>query len=136
MFAGVFYLHLSIRVSYFTIKVSSYHGHAFEFRYNVHMLWLVMHAWLRHKGVSSVPRWTSHKKFIFLFNNAKLDKIYGVFIGYPNLSPEVEEGICQVLAHMWLESELYSAYENNDALSSSSSSPMPPSYSNHELRIC
>uniref|UniRef100_A0A5B7ASM6 LIM zinc-binding domain-containing protein n=1 Tax=Davidia involucrata TaxID=16924 RepID=A0A5B7ASM6_DAVIN len=26
--------------------------------------------------------------------------------GYPNLSPDVEEGICQVLAHMWLESEI------------------------------
>ncbi|RWW77582.1 hypothetical protein BHE74_00014245 [Ensete ventricosum] len=27
-------------------------------------------------------------------------------LGYQNLSPEVEEGICQVLAHMWLESEV------------------------------
>ncbi|XP_074275249.1 protein DA1-related 1-like isoform X2 [Silene latifolia] len=26
--------------------------------------------------------------------------------GYPNLRPEIEEGICQVLAHMWLESEI------------------------------
>lgn len=25
---------------------------------------------------------------------------------YRNLSPEVEEGICQVLSHMWLESEV------------------------------
>ncbi|GAU17437.1 hypothetical protein TSUD_233140 [Trifolium subterraneum] len=48
--------------------------------------------------------------------------------GYPNLSPEVEEGICQVLAHMWLESELYSGSGNNNtpSSSSSSSSAMPP----------
>ncbi|KAK4794626.1 hypothetical protein SAY86_012620 [Trapa natans] len=26
--------------------------------------------------------------------------------GYPSLRPDVEEGICQVLAHLWLESEL------------------------------
>ncbi|GLT39103.1 hypothetical protein SLA2020_133100 [Shorea laevis] len=42
--------------------------------------------------------------------------------GYPNLSLEVEEGICQVLAHMWLESEIYSS-SRIDAASSSSSSP-------------
>ncbi|XP_039000021.1 protein DA1-related 1-like isoform X1 [Hibiscus syriacus] len=41
--------------------------------------------------------------------------------GYPNLSPEVEEGICQVLAHMWLDSEIYAA-SGSDAASSSSSS--------------
>ncbi|XVF15688.1 hypothetical protein REPUB_Repub09cG0176800 [Reevesia pubescens] len=41
--------------------------------------------------------------------------------GYPNLSPEVEEGICQVLAHMWLDSEIYAA-QGSDAASSSSSS--------------
>ncbi|MBA0717309.1 hypothetical protein Golax_005142 [Gossypium laxum] len=41
--------------------------------------------------------------------------------GYPNLSPEVEEGICQVLAHMWLDSEIY-ATAGSDAASSSSSS--------------
>jgi hypothetical protein len=42
------------------------------------------------------------------------------------LRPEIEEGICQVLAHMWLESELYSGSGNNDAPPSSSSSSMPP----------
>ncbi|XWS45358.1 hypothetical protein CRYUN_Cryun15aG0130000 [Craigia yunnanensis] len=41
--------------------------------------------------------------------------------GYSNLSPEVEEGICQVLAHMWLDSEIYAA-SGSDAASSSSSS--------------
>lgn len=42
--------------------------------------------------------------------------------GYPNLSPEVEEGICQVLAHMWLDAETYSAPGSDVASSSSSSS--------------
>ncbi|KAK7406627.1 hypothetical protein VNO78_08256 [Psophocarpus tetragonolobus] len=42
--------------------------------------------------------------------------------GYPNLSPEVEEGICQVLAYMWLDSELYSGSGNGGASSSSSAS--------------
>lgn len=64
-----------------------------------------------------------------MFHGAKLDKIYGVLTGYPSLSPEVEEGICQVLAHMWLESELYSGSGNNGASSSSSSSSSPSSSS-------
>jgi hypothetical protein len=42
--------------------------------------------------------------------------------GYPNLRPEVEEGICQVLAHMWLDSEIYSSSGGEGASSSSSSS--------------
>lgn len=48
--------------------------------------------------------------------------------GYPNLSLEVEEGICQVLAHMWLESEIYSC-SRIDAAASSSSSPSSSSTS-------
>ncbi|KAJ8770659.1 hypothetical protein K2173_021306 [Erythroxylum novogranatense] len=44
--------------------------------------------------------------------------------GYPNLRPEVEEGICQVLAHMWLEAEIYSS-SGSDVASSS----LPPSSS-------
>ncbi|CAA3029834.1 protein DA1-related 1-like [Olea europaea var. sylvestris] len=42
--------------------------------------------------------------------------------GYPNLSPEVEEGICQVLAHMWLDSEIIAGSGSNVASTSSSSS--------------
>ncbi|XP_015890213.3 protein DA1-related 1-like [Ziziphus jujuba] len=49
--------------------------------------------------------------------------------GYTNLSPEVEEGICQVLAHMWLDSEIYSGSGNDIASSSSSSSSSSPSSS-------
>ena len=47
------------------------------------------------------------------------------WVGYRTLSPEVEEGICQVLAHLWLESEITSGSGSmattSDASSSSSS---------------
>ncbi|PIN21517.1 Adaptor protein Enigma [Handroanthus impetiginosus] len=51
--------------------------------------------------------------------------------GYRNLSPDVEEGICQVLAHMWLDSEIVAGSGSNTAStsSSSSSSSASPSYS-------
>ncbi|KAG8062780.1 hypothetical protein GUJ93_ZPchr0003g16656 [Zizania palustris] len=50
--------------------------------------------------------------------------------GYRTLSPDVEEGICQVLAHMWLESEITSGSGSiiattSESLSSSSSSSSP-----------
>lgn len=41
--------------------------------------------------------------------------------GYRTLSQEVEEGICQVLAHMWLDSEIMSGSGSNIASTSSSS---------------
>ncbi|KAF5182215.1 Da1-like [Thalictrum thalictroides] len=48
--------------------------------------------------------------------------------GYRNLKPEVEEGICQVLSYMWLESEVISGSPRNippaSAASSSSSSQL------------
>ena len=42
--------------------------------------------------------------------------------GYRTLSPDVEEGICQVLAHMWIESEIIAGSGSNGASTSSSSS--------------
>ncbi|XP_075514952.1 protein DA1-related 1-like isoform X2 [Primulina tabacum] len=42
--------------------------------------------------------------------------------GYPSLSPDVEEGICQVLAHMWLDSEIIPGSSNDEASTSFSSS--------------
>ncbi|KAA8531788.1 hypothetical protein F0562_006495 [Nyssa sinensis] len=42
--------------------------------------------------------------------------------GYPNLSPDIEEGICQVVAHMWLDSEIIAGSGSNVASTSSSSS--------------
>ncbi|OVA04568.1 zinc finger protein [Macleaya cordata] len=46
----------------------------------------------------------------------------GGLTGFRTLSPEVEEGICQVLAHMWLDSEIVSGSGSNVASTSSSSS--------------
>lgn len=42
--------------------------------------------------------------------------------GYRTLSQEVEEGICQVMAHLWLDSEIMSGSGSNVASTSSSSS--------------
>ncbi|CAM0908363.1 unnamed protein product [Alopecurus aequalis] len=42
--------------------------------------------------------------------------------GYRTLSPDIEEGICQVLAHMWIESEIMGGSGSNTATSSSSTS--------------
>ncbi|KAK9061137.1 hypothetical protein SSX86_018317 [Deinandra increscens subsp. villosa] len=42
--------------------------------------------------------------------------------GYRNLNPEVEEGICQVLSYMWLESEIMPGSSSTSAAPSSSSS--------------
>lgn len=49
--------------------------------------------------------------------------IYAVYMtGYPTLSQDVEEGICQVLAHMWLHAKLGSGSDSNVASTSSSTS--------------
>ena len=46
---------------------------------------------------------------------------FSVFLqGIQTLSQDVEEGICQVLAHMWLDSELRSTSGSNVASSSAS----------------
>ncbi|KAJ8535448.1 hypothetical protein K7X08_023168 [Anisodus acutangulus] len=42
--------------------------------------------------------------------------------GFRNLSPEVEEGICQVLSQMWLESEVVPGSRNMPSTSAASSS--------------
>lgn len=41
--------------------------------------------------------------------------------GYRTLRQDVEEGICQVLASMWLESQILSMPDSNNASTSSSS---------------
>lgn len=45
-----------------------------------------------------------------------------VMTGYRTLSPDVEEGICQVLAHLWIESEIMAGSGSSAASSSSGSS--------------
>ncbi|XP_039131933.1 protein DA1-related 2-like isoform X1 [Dioscorea cayenensis subsp. rotundata] len=47
--------------------------------------------------------------------------------GYRNLSPVVEEGICQVLSHMWLESEVMPESRSMPATNIASSSSSLPS---------
>ncbi|KAL5568997.1 hypothetical protein UlMin_025572 [Ulmus minor] len=42
--------------------------------------------------------------------------------GYRHLNPEVEEGICQVLSYMWLESEVMPGFPNMPSTSAASSS--------------
>ncbi|XP_059293779.1 uncharacterized protein LOC132046947 isoform X3 [Lycium ferocissimum] len=42
--------------------------------------------------------------------------------GYPSLSPEVEEGTCQVLAHIWLDSEIIAGSGSSSTSASSSAS--------------
>lgn len=42
--------------------------------------------------------------------------------GYRNLNPEVEEGICQMLSYMWLESEVMPGFKNMPSTSAASSS--------------
>ena len=59
--------------------------------------------------------------------------------GYHNLNPEVEEGICQVLSHMWLESEVLPSKgmpsTSTAAASSSSSSSKKGVKSNVENKL-
>ncbi|KAK4277911.1 hypothetical protein QN277_015832 [Acacia crassicarpa] len=52
--------------------------------------------------------------------------------GYRNLNPEVEEGICQVLSYMWLESEVMPSLKSMPSTSAaSSSSSSSSSYYSH-----
>ncbi|KAF2318915.1 hypothetical protein GH714_011648 [Hevea brasiliensis] len=57
--------------------------------------------------------------------------------GYRNLNPEVEEGICQLLSHMWLESEVLPSkgMPSTSAASSSSSSSKKGGKSNVENKL-
>lgn len=52
-------------------------------------------------------------------------------IGYRTLSQDVEEGICQVLAHMWLETQIASISSSSGA---STSSGMSSSSSKQGIR--
>ena len=82
----------------------------------------MMHAWLRLKGVC-LSFYCSPVEIICVFDMVSPALLIGGLTGYRNLRPEAEEGICQVLAHMWLESEIYSASGSDVASSSSSSAP-------------
>lgn len=51
--------------------------------------------------------------------------------GYRNLNPEVEEGICQVLSYMWLESEVMPSLQSMPSTSAASSSTSSSYYSHY-----
>lgn len=78
-----------------------------------------MHGWLRLKG-----------KFVYLkLSQMNLHILIGnSFIGqtncagYRNLNPEVEEGICQVLSYMWLETEVMPGFKNMPSTSTAAAS--------------
>ncbi|KAF2537210.1 hypothetical protein F2Q68_00019123 [Brassica cretica] len=65
----------------------------------------MMHAYLRLNGPT--PR----------------DCVFVLVTGYRNLNNVLEEGICQVLGHMWLESQTYATIDAAAASYSSSSQP-------------
>ncbi|KAF8011870.1 LOW QUALITY PROTEIN: hypothetical protein BT93_I0107 [Corymbia citriodora subsp. variegata] len=92
----------------------------------------MMHAWLRLKGFLFALSHPSYKMYLMCIEDTNLTAEASAknccLAGYPNLSPEVEEGICQVLAHLWLDSEIYSS-SGSDGASSSSSSSSPSSSS-------
>ncbi|KAF6175967.1 hypothetical protein GIB67_003455 [Kingdonia uniflora] len=54
---------------------------------------------------------------------------------YHNLSPKVEESICQMLSYMWLESEVMSGSTNMPSSSSSTSSFKKGGKSNTEKKL-
>ena len=64
------------------------------------------------------------KSFFFphLEQTGDIDTYATCLLGFRTLSQDVEEGICQVLAHMWLLTQLDSASSSNVASSSSSAS--------------
>lgn len=71
-----------------------------------------MHGWLRLKGTT-----------LNLFSVASSQETpmhsCMTIAGYRNLNPEVEEGICQELSYMWLESEVMPGFSRNMASTSS-----------------
>lgn len=60
--------------------------------------------------------------FLQLGNEAFRNLDFFMDAGYRNLSPEVEEGICQVLSHMWLESEVMPGSRSTPSTSMAASS--------------
>lgn len=83
----------------------------------------MMHAYLRLKGtiVTSIFFCSILCILLFSCHQTLLHLCVDIFslpIGYRILSPEVEEGICQVLAHLWLESEIVSGSSSSIATTS------------------
>lgn len=45
-----------------------------------------------------------------------------IYVGYRNLDPVIEEGICQILSYMWLEAEVMSGSRSMPSTSAAASS--------------
>lgn len=74
-----------------------------------------MHGWLRFKGTMLLNAFIKCVTSSFIHT-------YLYYAGYRNLNPEVEEGICQMLSYMWLESEVIPRSKSMPSTSASSSS--------------
>ena len=81
----------------------------------------LMHGWLRLKG--KAPS-SSLSTFFGSWSVCLPRKLIllEIMVGYRNLNPEVEEGICQVLSYMWLESEVMPGSKSGPSTSTASSS--------------
>lgn len=69
---------------------------------------------------------------MFPFQSVLVTSFFSLSLGFRSLSPQVEEGICQVLSHMWLESEIIfgsSIDISATSVASSSSSSSTPTTS-------
>jgi hypothetical protein len=106
----------------------------------------LMHAWLRLQGnptsqihfkllcmytcllaftAKTVNRLSAHLQCNFFEGAISTTLIYLIWFSagtYPHMRPEVEEGICQVMSHIWLTGELKKLNGNRSSSSSSSSS--------------
>ncbi|RZC84220.1 hypothetical protein C5167_046999 [Papaver somniferum] len=80
----------------------------------------LMHGWLRLKGImiSILLSREDMCKTVYPFYRVTDWKEF--VIGYRNLSPEVEEGICQALSYMWLETEVLPCSMGSSAATTSS----------------
>ncbi|CAL9103954.1 unnamed protein product [Musa textilis] len=86
----------------YLIKCSQICFH-FKYQQAISVVYLHEHTYWKHKSATAICPRLLHREFA----------------GYRNLDPDVEEGICQVLAHMWLDSEITSGSGSNAASSSS-----------------
>jgi len=99
----------------------------------------LMHGWLRLKGtwMNKFTQLNIHSSIFLLYEidwkNIFKSSTESYFSGYRNLNAEVEEGICQVMSYLWLESEILPSSSRHaqpsSSYASSSSSSYPPTSS-------
>ena len=99
----------------------------------------LMHGWLRLKGtwMNKFTQLNIHSSIFLLYEidwkNIFKSSTESYFSGYRNLNAKVEEGICQVMSYLWLESEILPSSSRHaqpsSSYASSSSSSYPPTSS-------